>query len=125
MNIGDNSKIGFIIGQRTSRDLRIVDVYVGDILVTYYDNTAYVPQFIHSIESEASDIEKRNISDQYFFLNWSPTTDDVSARGELDNDNLRLTCELRNGKVIEITLPIGYVVSVYREAASKLRELHA
>jgi hypothetical protein len=125
MNIGDNSKIGFIIGERTSRDLRIVDVYVGGVLVTYYDNKAYVPQFIHSIECEASDIENRKISDEYLFLNWGPTTDDVSACGEMENDNLRLTCELRNGKLIEITLPIEYVVSVYREAASELRELHA
>ena len=125
MNISDNSKIGFSIGEKTSRDLRVVDVYVGGELVTYYDNTVYVPQFIHSVETEASNIEVGNLSSEYFFLDWGPTTDDVSARGQVANDNLKLSCELRNGKFIEVTLPIEYVVSVYREAASELRKLHA
>lgn len=125
MDIGDKSKVAFIIGERTSHDLRVVNVYIGNELVTYYDNTAYVPQFVHSVECEASDIENRNISNEYSFLDWGPTTDDVSVRGVLENNDLRLTCKLRNGKLIEITMPIEYVVSVYREAASSLRKLHA
>jgi hypothetical protein len=125
MDIGDKSKIAFTIGDRASQDLRVVNVYVGDELVTYYDNTVYVPQFVYSIESEALDLEKSNVSNEYFFLNWGPTTDDVSARGVLEGGNLKLTCELRNGKLIMVTIPIEYMVSVYRKVASELRQLHA
>jgi hypothetical protein len=70
------------------------------MLLIYYDNAVYVPQFTYSIECEASDIEKGNISKEYCFLNWGPTTDDISASGILENGNLKLTCELRNGKLI-------------------------
>ncbi|MGB4812825.1 MAG: hypothetical protein WBP13_10170 [Methylophilaceae bacterium] len=125
MNIGDTNKIAFIIGERTSRDLRAVSIYVGGELITYDDNVAYVPQFIHSIECEAADLEQRNISNEYFFLNWGATTDGVSARGLLEGDHLRLNATLGNGKLIEITLSIKYVISIYREAANALRELHA
>ena len=85
---------------------------------------AYVKQFIHSIEAEVFVLERKNISNEYFFLNWGSTTDDVSARGLLDNNNLSLNCTLGNGKRIDITLPIDYVTSTYREAANALRQLH-
>lgn len=125
MDIGDKSKIAFIIGERAGKDLRIVNVHVGGELVTYYDNTAYVPQFVHAIEREALDIENKNISDEYRFLNWGPTTDDVSARGVWEGGNLRLACDLRDGKTIEVSVPAEYLVAVYREVAIALRALHA
>lgn len=125
MDIGDKSIVGFTVGERISQDQRLVNVYVGNELVTFYDNTVYVPQFAHSVEYEASDIEKRNISEEYFFLDWGPTTDDVSARGVIDGDILKLHCELRNGKLVKVEMPIEYVVSVYREVVSELRKLHA
>jgi len=125
MDIGDKSKLAFVIGERAGQDLRMVNVYVGGELVTYYDNTAYVPQFVHSIEREALAIENNNISDEYVFLNWGPTTDDVSARGAWEGGNLRLTCDLRDGKKTEISVPAEYLVAVYREVANALRALQA
>jgi hypothetical protein len=125
MDIGDKNSIAFIIGERAGRDLRVVNVYVGGELITCYDNTAYVPQFVHSIAREATDIADRNISEQYSFLNWGPTTDNVSARGVLEGSNLRLTCDLRDGKKVSISVPADKMVAIYREAADALRALHA
>lgn len=41
MEIGDKQKFTFVIGDKTDRDLRAVDIYVANQLVTYFDNTAY------------------------------------------------------------------------------------
>ncbi len=125
MRIGDKDKFAFIIGDRTSRDLREVDIYIANELITYYDNAAYIPQFAFSLECEASDIENRKVSNDYVFLDWGPTTDDVVARGVVDNKNIQLLCKLDNGKEIDILLSTDYVVSVYKDAAKTLREMHA
>lgn len=125
MKIGDKHKIAFVIGERTDRDLRRVDIYIANQLVTYFDNTTYVPQFVASIEYEASGLAKGNIGNEYVFLNWGPTTDDVVARGVLDENSLKLHCELGNGKEVNIRLPVAYVISVYRSTTNALRELHA
>ncbi|MES9854495.1 MAG: hypothetical protein ABW170_21990 [Candidatus Thiodiazotropha sp. L084R] len=125
MDIGDKHKLAFVIGERSGRDLRVVDIYIVNELITFYDNTAYIPQFTYSIECEATDIENKNIYDDYFFLDCGPTTDDVKARGFIEEGCVHLHCELDNGKIVEAKLPVNYVITIYRSVAKTLREMQA
>lgn len=79
-----------------------VDIFVADKLLTVVDNTVYVPQFLTSLESTTrfmrhdlswlqyrDDLSGMNLTEAHLylrknegwlkFLNWGPTTDDVSC----------------------------------------------
>ena len=125
MVIGDKSKVAFIVGRRTSRDLRVVDIYVGNILVTYYDHTAYVPQFVHSIECDIDDLVGKKIDHSDRFMDWGPTTDDSYVKGVVEGANITLICRLVSGEFVIVEMPTQQLIETYQSVAKELRALHA
>lgn len=51
--------------------MQIIDIWLDSILVTYHDNTVYLPAFIFSLEQELEALEKGLINADYVFLNMA------------------------------------------------------
>ena len=122
MMIGNKDKFAFEIGENRSGDLHQVDIWVADVKLTFFDTMAYVPQFIHSVEKEAQDIEDGKINDEYILLNWGPTTDDVIARGRIKDDFILINCDLADGRVATIIIETKQLLSLYRNVVSELKK---
>jgi len=120
MDIGSRTELAFSIGEKQPPDMQIIDIWLDSILVTYYDNTVYLPAFIFSLEQELEDLEKGLINSDYVFFEHGPTTDDVVARAKIDGDVLYLTCELDNSQTINVSLSLCDVISTYKECIKHL-----
>jgi hypothetical protein len=125
MQIGDKSKVGFSIGGLFSKDLRVVDIFIGGVLITYYDHHAYVPQFIYALEHEVAFLESGKVDHGYYFMDWGPTTDDGYVRGIFEGTYLTLVCRLKNGEKAIAEAPISYLIDTYNKVIAELRRLHA
>ncbi|WP_413431586.1 hypothetical protein [Crateriforma spongiae] len=94
-----------------------VDIYVADKLLTIRDNVAYVPQFLGDVDATCNrmrhnlswlqyrdDLADMNLTDAHLhlsntegwlkFLNWGPTTDDISCHLIVYQDSLWITAFL-------------------------------
>jgi len=120
MDIGSRTELAFSIGEKQPPDMQIIDVWLDSILVTYYDNTVYLPAFIFSLEQELEDLERGLINSDYVFFEHGPATDDVVARAIIDGDVLYLICELDNGQTINVSLSLCDVISTYKECIKLL-----
>ncbi len=125
MQIGNKDKVASSIGGLFSKDLRVVDIFVGGVLITYYDHHAYVPQFIYALEHEVTFLESGEANSGYYFMDWGPTTDDGYVRGVFEGTYLTLVCRLNNGKKAIAEVSISYLINTYQKAITELRRLHS
>jgi len=118
MQFGDQQIFAVEIGNYWggSRQLREVDIWAAGHRLTYYDNCAYLPSFIHALECEmnwlsrdgtASDFKLENyggkveslhescnaseIWDRYRFIDYGATTDGVIAYIFRDEEQFLIT----------------------------------
>ncbi len=115
--IGDKRTFAFATSpcnQFPGQPFLTVDIYVADKRVTLRDNVAYVPQFLSDIDSThqhmrhslswlqyRDDLCDMNLTEAHLylaktegwlkFLNWGPTTDDISCHLIVYQDSLWIT----------------------------------
>jgi hypothetical protein len=107
---GGRATFAVEVGQLQPSDLRIVDLWAAGTLLTTNDNTAYVPSFSPSLRSSAARVRRREarpcpfperspeqnfqrlhadqtgFREQYWFMHWGETVDNVSAYAYLNGD---------------------------------------
>ncbi|WP_394618655.1 hypothetical protein JNUCC0626_06010 [Lentzea sp. JNUCC 0626] len=116
--IGDRARFALEIGpvDPLGPQLRTCTVWLDGAVVTPFDNIAYVPQFVHSLQS---DIARRSPE----FGSWGPTTDDLSARLEPDGTlryRLRSRIDGVGDREGEVQLRADEIVEVLQETATVL-----
>lgn len=57
--IGIKESFAFVIGNKTGKNMQEIDIWISGEQLTFFDNTAYLPQFVGSLESELDDLKKR------------------------------------------------------------------
>ena len=118
--IGDKRSFAFETSSCTdypSDKFLTVDIYIADKCVTILDNSAYVPQFLGDIEATLNhmrnnitwlqyrnDLSDMNLAEAHLhlsktedrlkFLQWGPTTDDISSHLIVFQDSLWITAFL-------------------------------
>ena len=120
MDIGSRTELAFSVGKKQPPDMQIVDIWLNSVLITYYDNSVYLPTFIGSLERELEDIENGVINLEYIFFDHGPTTDDVFARAKLVGDQIYINCELDNGEAFSVKLPIDLIINTYKKCIKVL-----
>jgi hypothetical protein len=109
---GDRATFAVEVGQATSPDLRVVDLWAGGKWLTTDDNTAFLPQFCRVLRSDGARVFRRGIRpcpfpgsspqdvfrqldadqtefrERYWFMDWGPTVDNTSRYAYLDGDEL-------------------------------------
>ncbi len=109
---GDRATFCVEIGEFTSPSLRVVDLWAGGKWLTTDDNTVYLPSFLYYMRDEAKLVRQRDIKpcpfpdrtpeeifkllradqtgfrEQFWFMRWSETVDNVSMYAYLDGDEL-------------------------------------
>ena len=102
-------------GRRVDGGLRRVDIWVAGQWLTCDDNMAYVPQFRLSVQRDLARLDSvapapfpglppaaihqqlltddDGLGEQWWFLHWGPTTDNVLAYLFRDGDRLVITME--------------------------------
>jgi hypothetical protein len=107
---GDRATFSVEIGEIASPGLRVVDLWAADTWLTSDDNAAYVPSFAFSMRRDAERVRRGDIPpgpfpgrtpeevyrllkadqtefrEQFWFLRWGETVDNVSAFAYLDGD---------------------------------------
>jgi hypothetical protein len=108
--IGDRATFSIEIGEITPPSMRVVDLWAGGKWLTTDDNTVYVPSFFWYMRGDADRVRRRDIKpcpfpgrspeeifellradqtefrEQYWFMRWSETVDNVSMYAYLDGD---------------------------------------
>ncbi|MDN5501407.1 MAG: hypothetical protein L0G80_15940 [Shewanella sp.] len=115
MDIGLRSELAFSIGEKQSPTMQSVDIWLGSVLITYFDNTAYLPAFVNALRRELANIEKGEVASGYTFFNLGPTTDDAVARAKIIEDKIEVSCVLNNGNVVKVILFVENTISAYKE----------
>jgi hypothetical protein len=113
MLIGSKEKIAFEVGNKLSSDQQEVNIWISNTLVTEFDNCAYVPQFIHSVKLEAIDVVGRDIDDDTMFLDFGPTTDDVSVRGSIEDGVLTLAADYKGVDLEKVRIEVSEYIDMY------------
>ena len=122
--IGDKKILCFVIGDRKENELQQIDIWASSTLLTPVDNMAYLPQFIATLESEKSEIERNLFSHEYIFFNHGPTTDDVVASIKITQELARLRFTV-NGMVCLVSIATEQLLSIYRATIEHLRSINA
>ena len=120
MEIGSRSELCFSIGEKQPPDMQIVDIWLDSVLLTYYDNSVYLPTFIGSLERELEDIENGVVNLDYIFFDHGPTTDDVIARAKLVDDQIYINCDLDKGESFSVKLPLNVFINTYKKCIKAL-----
>ncbi len=115
MIIGDKGIFAFVIGQKEDDTMQVVDIWMNNELITYFDNTVYLPQFINSLVKEVDNLEKNKIQVDYVFLNYGPTTDDISSRIKLVDDHIKIFVSYNDGKQFNIQIELMELIKIYKE----------
>lgn len=109
---GNRTTFAVEIGEATGPAMRVVDLWAADTWLTTDDNEAFVPSFCHYMRGAAMQVRQRLIRpcpfperspeetfrllqadetdfrEQYWFMQWSETLDNVSSYAYLDDDEL-------------------------------------
>lgn len=121
--IGNKDTLAFVLGDKIDKELQNIDIWIANELVTFVDNTAYLPQFISSLESELDDLKSGNVDSDYIFLNLGPTLDDVSVRVELHGSQIFIKCCLYtdDGKIFSVKMNKNELMESYETCIKRLK----
>jgi hypothetical protein len=120
--IGDRSRIAMEIGPVDLSDvqLRTCTLWLDGAIVTPFDNTAYVPQFVHSLRA---DVARYRAGQSPGFACWGPTTDDLHAELHPDGTlqyRLRSQVDGVGDREGSVRLHVDEIVAVLEETADVL-----
>lgn len=109
---GDRPTFALEVGENVSANLRTVDLWAGGMRLTSDDNVVYLPSFRRMVRESAARVRRREVPlrpfpglspaqifrllqadetdlrEQFWFLRWGETVDNVSAYAFLDGDDL-------------------------------------
>jgi hypothetical protein len=122
MVIGNKEVFAFVIGQKENATMQIVDIWIENELITKFDNTVYLPQFVNSLTLEVGTLEKNKVQDDYIFLNYGPTTDDVSSRIKFTNDDIHIDVNFNDGKQVRSKIMRTDLIEIYKKTIDVLKE---
>jgi hypothetical protein len=149
---GDRSTFAVEVGEIESPALRIVDLWAAGKWLTTDDDVAYVPSFSWYMRLDAERVRRRDVGhcplpgrapeeifrllhadetdfrEQYWFMRWSETLDNLSAYAYLDNDLVIVFQFWRAshpfpedlGKIFVAKIPSDEFVAIVEEAADLL-----
>jgi hypothetical protein len=149
---GDRAVFAVEVGEKQSSALRVVDLWAAGKWLTTDDNVAYVPSFSWYMRSDAERVRRRHIKpcpfpgrapedvlrllhadetgfrEQFRFMRWNETVDNVSAYAYLDHDLVIVFQFWRAshpvpedlGKVFVSRIPPDEFVAVVEQAANLL-----
>ncbi|MFD3595746.1 hypothetical protein ACFWU5_23730 [Nocardia sp. NPDC058640] len=157
--LGEKGRFAAEVGDGTS-GLRRVDLWAADQWLTCDDNMVFVEQFRHAVQQTAASVRSGRIPplpsvglspvdthrrfatatdddpicqvrEQFWFLHWGPTTDNVQAFAFLDADHLVITWQfwreahLRNhpdhaGRVFEMKIECAQFAEILEGLISAL-----
>lgn len=120
--IGDRSRLALEIGPADPDEsqLRTCTLWLDGAIATPFDNTAYVPQFAHSLRVDAARYRAGRSPD---FAHWGATTNDLAAELHPDGTlqyRLRTRIDGVGDREGTVALPIDEIVAVLEEAAEVL-----
>ncbi|MEV7548229.1 hypothetical protein AB0N89_01230 [Amycolatopsis sp. NPDC089917] len=120
--VGDRSRIALEIGPADPGGdrLRVCTLWLDGAVATPFDNMAYVPQFVHSLRSDAARYRAGRSPD---FAYWGPTTDDLDAELHADGTlryRLRSRIEHVGDREGVVRLSVEEIVTVLEQAADVL-----
>ncbi|MFD9701363.1 hypothetical protein [Lentzea sp. NPDC059081] len=120
--IGDRARIAMEIGPADPRapQLRTCTLWLDGAIATPYDNTVYVPQFVHSLRTDVGLYRAGRSSE---FAHWGPTTDDLSAELHPDGTlayRLRSQIDGVGDRGGAVRLSIDEIIAVLEETANTL-----
>lgn len=124
-----------------SSQLRDVDIWAAGHRLTYYDNCAYLPSFIHALECEINYLSRTNAAsdfniedyrgnveslhetcvasevwDGYRFLDYGATTDGVRAYIFSDHEEFLITFQFRSEQVYSESGNKIFFVTIFKHA---------
>jgi hypothetical protein len=149
---GDRATFAVGVGEIESPALRTVDLWAAGKWLTTDDNVAYVPSFSRYMRLDAERVRRRDVQpcpspgraleeifrslhtdktgfrEQFWFMRWSETLDNVSAYAYLDDDLVIVFQFWRTshpfpedlGKAFLARLPPDEFVEIVEEAADLL-----
>jgi hypothetical protein len=150
--IGDRATFAVEVGDVESRSLRVVDLWAAGTWLTVDDNVVYLPSFSRHMRLDAQRVRQGDIRpcpfpghapedifrllhedesefpEQFWFMRWGETVDNVSTYAYLDNDLVIVFQFWRAshpvpeemGKTFVARLPADQFVAVVEEAADLL-----
>jgi hypothetical protein len=107
---GDRATFAVEVGESTSADLRVVDLWAAGKLLTTDDNVAFLPHFRRVLRETAGTVRDRRVPprpypgrtpediyrllhaddtefrEQFWFMHWGETVDNVSSYAYLEDD---------------------------------------
>lgn len=111
-HFGNRATFAVEVGEKQSQALRVVDLWAGGKWLTTDDNSAFVPYFSRAMRSSAARVRHREIKpcpypgrtpqdvfallhadktelrEQFWFLQWGETVDNVSIYAYMEDDHL-------------------------------------
>jgi hypothetical protein len=149
---GDRATFAVEVGERRSLGLRVVDLWVAGVWLTTDDNEAYLPAFRQFLRSSAARVRCRGVPscpfpgrtpeeiyqllqadetelrEQFWFLNWGETVDNVSCYAYLEDDLVIVFAFWRPqhpfpedlGKVFVARIPPGEFATTLEDAGELL-----
>lgn len=120
--IGDRSRLAMEIGpvDLDAVQLRTCTLWLDGAIATPFDNTAYVPQLVHSLRA---DVARYRTGQSPDFANWGPTTDDLHAELRPDGTlqyRLRSQIDGVGDREGVVRLHVDEIVAVLQETADVL-----
>ncbi|MGI5499823.1 hypothetical protein [Lentzea sp. CA-135723] len=120
--IGDRARLAFEIGPADPDGprLRTCTLWLDGAIATPFDNTAYVPQFVHSLRLDAGRYRAGRTPD---FARWGPTTEDLATESDPDG-TVRYRLRSRIDGVADregvVPLHVDEIVAVLEQTADVL-----
>ncbi|MEU3648141.1 hypothetical protein AB0E59_32500 [Lentzea sp. NPDC034063] len=120
--IGDRARLAMEIGpvDPDAPRLRTCTLWLDGAIVTPFDNTAYVPQFAHSLRTDAARYRAGRSPD---FAYWGPTTNDLDAELHPDGTlryRLRSRIDGVGDREGAVRLHVDEIIAVLEDTADVL-----
>ncbi|SBT45442.1 hypothetical protein [Micromonospora auratinigra] len=151
-SFSDRATFAVEIGEVEPSQLRVVDLWAAGRRLTIEDNSAFLPYFIPVLRSSAARVRRRDVAgcpfpgrtpeevfrllhadetefrEQFWFLRWGETVDNVSAYAYLDEDLVIVFAFRREdhpesadlGRVFVARIPPDEFVTTVEQAAHLL-----
>jgi hypothetical protein len=120
---GTRDLLSFEMADSTESRLLQVDIWAAGLLLTYFDNMAYLPAFTNSLKREIACIRTVTGDTEKPFLGHGPTTDDVSGTITIQNSEAIINLTLHGGQSCCVRLGLKELEMLYTSIIEKLESV--